>query len=343
MRVSPEELQRTVASGLKRAYAVIGEEPLLIRESVDCIRRAARENGYADREVYSVDSKFDWFELARARVSMGLFAQRKLIELHCAIAKFNADGQAALAEHFGALPDDQILLIRVDTLDATARKESWYAQAERAGVVIDCAPVPTAKLPAWIAKRFQAAGFKPSNDAIELLAERSEGNLLAADQEIEKLKLIQEGGAVSVETIDALMSDQARFDVYRLLQLTLSANVAQALRVALSLERENFAAPLVVWAFAEPIRQLLKLAEFKSRGVDFDAACERIGVYSARRPQLRPAATRLGLARIRACLTQIAKLERISKGHAAGDFWRELHSLIAAIGVRDGAKLLLPA
>lgn len=341
MRIAPEQLQTTVARELKKAYAVIGEEPLLIREAVDGLRAAAKAQGFDEREVFSVDAKFDWHLLARARVSMGLFAQRKLIELHCVAGKFNADGQAALAEHLAALPDDQILLVRIDALDGAARKESWLAQLDRVGAVVDCATVPHAALATWVAKRFRAAGFQVSAEVVDLLTERSEGNLLAADQEIEKLRLIQDGGVITLETLDALMADQARFDVYRMVNLTLAGNVPQALRVAQSLEREGLGEPIVVWAFADPVRQLGRLAELKSQGVEFDAGCERIGVYSSRRGPLRPAAKRLGRLRMRACLLQLAKLERVSKGQAAGDFWRELASLIAALGVRQGDRLLL--
>jgi len=342
MRIASEQLQTSIARGLKRAYAVIGEEPLLIRESVDALRAAGRAAGYSEREVFSVDGKFDWNLLAQARVSMSLFAERKIIELHCAAGKFNATGQAALAEHLAALPDDQILLIRIDSLDAVARKESWFAQVERAGAVIDCASVPMGSLNSWVAKRFAAAGFAASGEAVALLTERSEGNLLAADQEIEKLKLIQDGGAVSVETIDRLMEDQARFDVYRLLNLALAGEVAAALRVASSLAREGLGEPIVVWAFADPLRQLTRLAELKLQGVDFDTGCERIGVYSSRRGTLRVAAKRLGVKRMRALMQQLAALERISKGQAPGDFWRELRGLVAALRLREGDRLLQP-
>jgi DNA polymerase III subunit delta len=340
MRVKPDQLQTTLKRAAPGVAAIIGEEPLLIRESVDALRAAAGADGFLDREVLSVESKFDWDALTHARIDVGLFAQQKLIELHLASAKLNKDGEAAIREFIDANPSDQRLLIRVDSLDGAARKEPWVNAIDQAGWVIDCATVPLGALEGWIAQRFAAAGFRPTPEAVALLAERSEGNLLAADQEIEKLKLIDPPGAVDATRIDALMADQARYDVYRLQQLALAGDVVAALRVSASLKRDGFGEPLVVWAMAEPIRQLAAIVGLTTRGMPFEAACERIGVWSARRGVLRAPAKRLGAKRLDACLKTLAELERLSKGQAGGNFWRTLDGLIAALGVRDGAALL---
>jgi len=218
MKLAPAQLAKHLQGSLAPVYVISGDDPLLCQEAADAIRSAARQQGFDERQVFSADANFDWGTLLQAGASMSLFAEKRLLELRLPSGKPGDKGAAALIEYCSRPAEDTLLLISLPKLDGSAQKTKWgKALVEGQDTqFIQIWPVDAAQLPQWIRQRLSQAGLSAQQDAVELIAARVEGNLLAAAQEIEKLKLMAEGGQITVETVQAAVADSARFDVFGL-------------------------------------------------------------------------------------------------------------------------------
>ena len=314
---------------LRPVYLLAGEEHLLLLEAADALRARARELGYAEREVLDVDANFDWNALAQAGASMSLFATRRMIDLRLPTGKPGKDGAAALIEYCGHAPPDTILLITC-TQWSKAHETAWVAAVEKAGMLVPVWPLKPEQLPDWISQRMASRGLKPDRAAIDALAERIEGNLLAAAQEIDKLALLHGGKPLDAETLEELVADSARFDVFKLADAALAGDAARALRVLAGLRAEGEQVPgLMGWV----LNQLQLLARLAAAGGNIAAAFRAERIWPARETHYRKALARADRAHWEACLLQAARVDRISKGRGFGDAWRELERLLVAMAV----------
>src|SRR5690606_34729471 len=215
-KLRPEQLGAALAKQLAPIYLVSGDEPLLIQESCDQIRAAARKNGFSERELYHVETSFDWNQLLSAANSLSLFAEKKIIELRMPSGKPGDKGGKILQEYAESPAPDNLLLIITEKLDGAVQKSKWFKAVESFGQHIQVWPVTAAQLPRWIGLRLQSAGLRADSDAIDLLVSRIEGNLLAAVQEIEKLKLLADNNHINYELMASVVADSARYDVFGL-------------------------------------------------------------------------------------------------------------------------------
>ena len=339
MKLNTTQLQRQLAEGLAPVYVVSGDEPLLCDESADLIRRACREAGSEERLVFHVDRSFDWSQVREAGSSLSLFAQKRLIELRIPGGKPGDDGTRALLAWLDDPPPDTTLLISLPRLDASTQRTKWAKTLieHQHSRFLQIWPVEAQQLPAWMRDRLAAAGLHATPDALALLSARVEGNLLAAVQEIEKLKLFCDGGQVDVETIQQAVADSARFDVFKLSDALLQGNAPHALRILHGLRGEGVEALMVLWALTRELRSLHNMAHELARGIPLDRilASQRPPIWEKRRPlfaravQRHPADSWARLLR----LAQLAD-EQI-KGQAAGSVWDSLALiLIQACGTR---------
>jgi len=318
---------------LKPVYLLAGEEHLLLLEAADALRARARELGYSEREVLDADASFDWNEFAMAAASMSLFATRKLIDLRLPGGKPGKDGSAALIEYCQSPPPDTLLLITC-TQWSKQHETAWVGAVEKVGTFVPAWPLKPNELPDWIAQRMARAGLKPDRAAIDALAERVEGNLLAAAQEIDKLKLLHGAAPLDAATLEELVADSARFDVFRLADAALAGDGARALRVLAGLRAEGEQVPaLMGWL----LMQLQQLARLAAAG-NLSAALRAERIWPAREGLYRKALQRADATHWERCLAQAARIDRISKGRetdpngkAIGDPWLHLERLIAAI------------
>ncbi|MCF5632714.1 DNA polymerase III subunit delta, partial [Pseudomonas syringae] len=280
MKLAPAQLGKHLQGTLAPVYVISGDDPLLCQEAADAIRAAARQQGFDERQVFSADASFDWGTLLQAGASMSLFAERRLLELRLPSGKPGDKGAAALMEYCARPAEDTLLLISLPKLDGSAQKTKWgKALIEGAQTqFVQIWPVDIGQLPQWIRQRLSQAGLAATQDAVELIAARVEGNLLAAAQEIEKLKLMAEEGQITVETVQAAVADSARFDVFGLTDAVLNGEAAHALRMLEGLRGEGVETPVILWALTRELRALANMSQQFSQGVPLDK------IFSSARP-----------------------------------------------------------
>lgn len=313
MKLTLENLSAQLAERLLPVYLVSGDEPLLVGEASDAIRARARARGFAEREVFFIErSSAVWDEVRQAALALSLFTARRIVEIRMPGGKPGVTGAAALLRLFEAAGEDLLVVIIADKLERETQASEWVQALQRRGAWLPIWPVERARLPEWLRARFAAAGLTANSDALALLAERSEGNLLAARQEIDKLAmLLPRGATVSVAEVAAGSADSARFDVFQLGEAVRSADAARALRILGGLRAEGAEPVLVLWSLVRELRA-------HQAAAPSDASVRAQGLPFAR------LAMRAGRA------------DRMAKGLSAGDPWDELALLAVELtGLRS--------
>lgn len=339
MRLKPEQIPSHLQRGLAPIYLVSGDEPLQVAEAGDAIRGKARELGCSERLVFNAESGFDWNTLLQARDTLSLFAERRVLELRIPSGKPGDAGSRALTEYAAAPPEGDVLLIIAGKIEKESQKSKWFTALDQAGVVVQIWPLTVAQLPAWIGRRMRDKGLQPSTEAVAMLAERVEGNLLACVQEIEKLALLYGSGAVDGAAVAAAVADNARYSVYDLVDRALAGETAAVTRMLRGLQGEGEEPVLVLWALAREIRTLAVLSETLKSGGDVDALFYKYRVWDSRKVVVRAALKRCSPKYLGMLLRQAGRVDRIIKGVMAGDVWDELLQLTVALaGVTVIAK-----
>lgn len=328
MQLTPDKLATHLVKQLAPVYFISGDEPLRVMEAADAVRAAARAQGYDEREVLTVQSGFDWGSLLAGAGNLSLFSQRRLIELRMPTGKPGDTGARALRAYCEQLPDDTVLLVTAGKLDSAARKSKWVQALDRAGVVVFVWPLNAREFNAWVQQRMRQRGLDATPEAVAMLADRVEGNLLACMQEIDKLYLLQDGGVVDAAAILSQVGDNARYDVYGLVDSALSGDGARCARILQSLCAEGLAPQVVVWALARELRQLAAMKALVTGGKSIQQVLSQYRIWPDARKSLTGAAlARLSVAKCHALLQQCALIDRVSKGQAAGKVWDELLQL----------------
>ncbi len=339
MKVTADKIAAQVAKGLAPVYFVSGDDPLLCGEVLDVIRAAARKDGYEDRELYSVDAKYKWDEFFASQGSMSLFSMRKILEINLVTGKPGASGSKAIVQLLDDPPPDTLLIFRAPRLD----KKSWgakWAKALNAGAVCVTVTNPSEQqLPGWIAGRMKAAGLAFDQDAVELMASRMEGNLMAAQQEIDKLALLAEGQRVTVELIEASVADGARYTVYQLADAALAQDAARATRVLYGLRREGIAAPLVMWSLGDQVKKLTNVWVAIQQGMSPGQAMKQQYIWDNKQALMLAALRNHNEASMRRLGAKVGLTDRIVKGRGVGQPWNALLELTLAIAQPDNLKL----
>ena len=288
MQVRADQLAPHLGKGLRPLYTVWGDEPLLAQEAGDAIRAAARAAGCAERQVHVVSGNhFDWSGLIGASMAMSLFSDRQLIEIRVPSGKPGKDGSAALQRYCEHLSDDVITLVQLPRLDRTQQTSAWFMALDGAGVTVRVDPVERAALPPWIAQRLRAQSQQvrageEGQRTLAFFADRVEGNLLAAHQEIQKLGLLYPAGELSFEQIESAVLNVARYDVFKLGEAVLAGQVTRALRMLDGLRAEGAAAVLVHWTLTEDIRNLKRVRDAVSAGKPLPMALREVRVWGAK-------------------------------------------------------------
>jgi DNA polymerase-3 subunit delta len=322
-----EQLSRQLAGGLSPVYFIHGDETLLVDECADAVRATARQQGYSDRQVFNADSGFDWNTLSAASDSLSLFSERRILELRLPTGKPGREGARALCEYAGRLPQDTVLLLISAKLEAAARKSKWVQALDKVGITVPVWPVEASRLPAWIDRRMRTHSMLPSPDALQLIADRVEGNLLAAAQEIEKLYLLHGPGPLDLETVAELVADSARYDIFVLVDAALAGDAVYARRVLAGLRGEGVEPVLVLWALSREIRSLASMARAVKEGVPLARVLTERRVWEKRKPLISGVFQRIHGRQWWTLLQRCAFIDRIIKGRAPGSAWDELLQL----------------
>ncbi|WP_332876626.1 DNA polymerase III subunit delta [Massilia sp. S19_KUP03_FR1] len=325
MMLRPEALEGHLAKTIAPLYVIASDEHLLALEAADKIRRAARANGYSERDVLTVERTFKWGELLAANQALSLFGDKKLIELRIPTGKPGKDGSAALQAYAKDLSPDNLTLVTLPKLDWQSAKASWVTSLQQAAVYIDIPNIERAALPGWIGTRLAAQQQSADRQGLDFIADRVEGNLLAAHQEIQKLGLLHEPGRLTFEQIHDAVLNVARYDVFKLSEAMLAGDPARLVRMLEGLKGEGEALPLVLWAVAEEIRTLLKLKAGMEQGRPLGALLKEHRIWGPRERMMEPALRRLSLPVLEAALQDAAQVDRMVKGLRAkayaGDAW----------------------
>jgi DNA polymerase-3 subunit delta len=285
MQIRADALAQQLAKALRPIYTVYGDEPLLAQEAADQIRAAARAQGYDERKVFSVaGAHFDWAPVLGAAQALSLFSERQLIEIRIPSGKPGKDGSEALQRYCARLPEDVVTLITLPRLDKTQTNSAWFTALDGAGATVRVDPVERRALPQWIAQRLVAQGQRVQGGeagqrTLNFFADRVEGNLLAAHQELQKLGLLHPPGELSFEQIEAAVLNVARYDVFKLSEAVLGGQVARVLRMLEGLRAEGEAAVLVHWALAEDIRALKRVRDAVDAGKPLPLAMREARVW----------------------------------------------------------------
>jgi DNA polymerase-3 subunit delta len=268
MKLTLEALSAHLSGRLLPVYLVSGEEPLLVGEACDAIRARARVLGFTERSVFFIErSSAIWDEVRREAQALSLFAARRIVEVRLPGGKPGTSGAAALLRLFEQAGEELLVMVICERLDRDAQSSEWVQAAQHVGAWLPIRAVERARLPQWLRQRFGAAGLSAADDALTLLAERTEGNLLAAQQEVDKLALLLSPGArVTLADIAAASADSARFDVFQLGDAVRAGDGARALRILSGLQAEGSEPPLVLWALLRELRAQQTGAAVGARG-----------------------------------------------------------------------------
>jgi len=335
-RLRVEQLPSALRT-LAPVYFISGDEPLLVQECCDSVRKAASSQGFSERELYHTDAGFSWDELYNSANALSLFAEKKLIEIRLHNGKPGDSGSKAIVEYCRSPSEDNLLLLVSPKIDARSQKSAWHQAIDKTGVCVQVWPINLQQMPRWIDQRLKAAGLEASTEAIDILCAKTEGNLLAAIQEIEKLKLITEHTVIDAEVMSTAVMDSARYDVFSLADKAIAGDSRAVVDSLQGLRAEGTEPLTLLWALTREIRNLLSLMEATERGEHFDAAARRCGIWDKRKPAVKSALRRLSGAQLQTLLLKAAHADRAVKGAADGDVWTALTNI--ALGI-SGLQLL---
>lgn len=323
--LTSDELPRHLANKLHPIYVVHGDAPLLVVEAADAIRTAARQAGYVEREVLTVEQHFKWYELNSSLQNRSLFEPRKLIELRIPSGKPGVEGAAVLQSLM--VNDDALLLITLPKLEKAISGSKWFTALQSQAVLVAANDVPRTDLPDWIAGRLRRQNQTADRDTLIFLADRCEGNLLAAFQEIQKLALLFPAGVLSFEAVRSVVMDVARYDVFKLTEAMLKGDVARFAHILEGLRAEGTASVLVLWALNEELQTLGRVLQAVQAGSPLSQAVRDARVWGNKQPLIEQAAARSNYAKIMQGVQHAFRVDKTIKGLQTGDVWDELLQL----------------
>ena len=341
MSIKPEQLAQSLSGELKRCYLVFGDETLIVEECADTIRAAARSAGCTEREIIDIAGAGDWQQLLQSAGSLSLFADRKLIEIRLPSGKPGTEGSKALQEYL-SLDTEDVLLIIAGKVDKQSQRAKWFTRIDQDGLAVQIWPIGRRELPGFLQQRLQSAGLRADRDAVQLLAERVEGNLLAAVQEVDKLKLLTTSEHVTVDTVLDSVLANARYSTFGLADTALSGDAVAALRTLRGLEAESTQPPAVLWPLNRDIALLAALNDDCARGQALSRAMHQRGVWRSRMALVQGAAERQNA-------TGIARLQKLAfqadatvKGFEKGNPWDILDQLVVLLAQGPSDRLARP-
>jgi DNA polymerase-3 subunit delta len=326
---------------LPPVFVVASDEPLLALEAQDAIRAVARKQGYSEREVLQADGRFDWSRLTEAAGGLSLFADRKIVEIRLPGGKPGTSGAAALEAHAALAGEGLLTIVALPKLDRRGREARWVSALERAGVLVEIDSIDRARLPQWIGERLARQQQRAGAEALEFIAERVEGNLLAAHQEISKLGLLHPPGELTLAQVTDSVLNVARYDVFQLPLAMLGGDAARVRKSMAGLQAEGEAIPLVLWAIAEELRMLIRVKSQVQSGRPYSTVARENRVWRPREQLVERLLPRLSVPALAQCLERAAQVDRLAKGLRApesdSDAWLELTDLALSVAAMSAA------
>lgn len=328
-------LQRHTGSSI---FMVLGEEPLQSQEACDALRRWLRAQGFTERDLHHVDNHFSWESVILSTNALSLFADQKLLEIRVGSHKINkGDGQILFDWLKDPSPDTALLLI-IDKVDAAARKSLWFKQIESQGVLVEVHAPDSGQLPQWLSQRANSLSIQLDHEALQVLCERIEGNLLAAQQELAKLQLLYADQQITAEQVIASVSDSSRYDVFALTEAALAHQPERCEKILTALIHEGLEAPVILWALTREIRTLYNVQLALQQGQSYDSLCQKERIWGKRKALVRKASQSLPAATLESMLQSAAVADQAIKGMRNESPWL----IIRQITLKLAGVTLLP-
>lgn len=339
MKIQANQVHSHLQKNLARCYLVSGDEHLLVAEVLDAIRDAARSKGFTSRELHIATTGFDWSSLHSSTANLSLFAERRIVELRLPTGKPGRDGSAAITDLVAETGPDLMLIVVASKLDRSNESAKWVKALDAAGVNVTIWPIGPRELPGWIGDRMRRAGMQPDREAVAMIAERVEGNLLAAGQEIEKLRLLHGAGAVSSADVSAAVADSSRFDVFKLVDAALAGDAGRAVKILSGLEAEGIEPVIVVWSLSRELRTLASIADLVASGTSLASAMQKTRIWSSREALVRACIARHQRRDFHRLLKACCQADQAAKGQLQADPWQVVTPILLelALGQRKAA------
>jgi DNA polymerase-3 subunit delta len=329
MKLRPDQLHQHLQKGTAPVYLVTGDEPLQVLEAADDIRRSAKEHGYNERQVMEATARgFDWNSLAAEADALSLFSELRILDMRIPSGKPGRDGSEAICTYLERPSEDTLLLLTMPKLDSSQQRSKWFKAIESKGVVVQIWPVTTQQMPGWIKNRAQHHGLQLSFDATQLLAQHTEGNLLAAAQELDKLRLNYGVGNLDVDQVIESVSGHAHYTVFELVDAALAGDSARGVRIIRSLQAEGTPQPVVLWALGREVRLLAELSEAMQQRQQVAGVFKKHGVWQKRQQAIMDCVHRINLARCYKLLEMLANIDDTIKGKPGLNPWIQIEQLV---------------
>lgn len=333
MKIQANQLSSHLQKSLAPCYLVTGDEHLLVAEALDAIRGKARHAGFETRDLFIATTGFDWARPRDASSNLSLFADKRLIELRLPTGKPGRQGGQAIIELVGHCGSDLLLIVTAPKLDRGTQAAKWVKTLDARGVSLQIWPIGNRELPGWIAARMRDAELQPDREAVALIADRVEGNLLAASQEIEKLRLLLGPGAVSVEQVEQAVASSSRYDVFKLVDAALAGESRRAVKVLAGLRGEGVEPVIVVWALTRELRSLVQVADATALGTDLARAMQQAGVWRNRQGLVRSTVARHAADDLRQLLKSMVRADMAAKGQLRADPWELVSDVVLGLSL----------
>ena len=330
MKLTFDTLRSHLAGEPARAYLVSGDEALLVGEAADVIRASVRRAGFEEREVHFIERVADWEGVRASSNNLSLFGSRKLIELRLPSGKPGVGGANAIVELLTNPSPDNVYLMLTGKLEREQNNSAWVKAFESAGAWLPVWPVEVSRLPQWLRTRASSLDLELDDAAVQFIVEHTEGNLLAAQQELEKLKLLAQGRKIDLTAVRASLGDSARFDVFQLGEAALGGDVPRALRILAGLRSEGVEATLALWSLAREVHNTWATTQREGAGARS---------WQRPSPALETAKRRAGKLPYARLAARIARADRMIKGQLGGDAWDEMSLLIVEFAGRRALPL----
>jgi len=329
MRLYPEKLNGQLKKQLLPIYLISSDDPLLQQEACDAVRQACREQGYTERQVFSVERSFNWNQLREASSTLSLFAEKRILEVRIPSGKPGDQGALVLQEYLARPAEDTVLLISLPRLDGSTLRTKWVKALQDSPICgfVQIPVITPEQLPQWLNQRLQQKGLSADTEVLELISDRVEGNLLAAAQEIEKLTLLTDAKHLDSATVQNAIADSARYDIFTLVDAALASDTARSLRILSGLRAEGNEVPVILWALARDIRQLSLFAAQIEQGQTMQQVTNRVWPAS-RKPIIQKTLQRHPAQHWQKLLQDAQLIDEQAKGQAPGSAWLSLEQLL---------------
>jgi DNA polymerase-3 subunit delta len=327
MNLAPQQLAQHLNSGLKPLYVLTGDEPLSQRECLDAIRSKARGLGFDERTSLTADRYFNWAQITEFGQAISLFSNQRLLEIHIPTGKPGLEGSKVLQALASEAVPDTVTVIILPKIDWRDAKSAWYLALQQSSIFIELVEVPPTQLPQWIANRLALQKQNTNAETLVFMANQVEGNLLAADQEIQKLGLLYPEGTLAAEDVRAAVLNVSRFDAVQLGEAVLSGDIDRTVRILEGLKDEGAQPVAVTNPLIWVITPLVKIKQAEARGENLNNAMTQARLFGAKQALAKKALARLSLKQLQAALLKLADIDKTAKGMMDGDAWLEITRL----------------